>query len=225
MASTIKQRLRRYNGTDYDSIYLSANVGDAVGTLPVSNGGTGRATLTSGYFLRGNGTSAITMSTAAASRNAMGLGNTTGALPVANGGTGLSSLTSGCFLLGNGTGAVTMSTVDTVKSLLDISDSVKVGYFASTAPTGSSYNWSTRITFTYMPILAFAFTTIANSTGRFGWVIGFDSSGTLSILGQINIGRSMSNYLNFQWNSGTKRLTITSTNIDNSSATSGLYFF
>ena len=56
--------------------------------IPVSNGGTGRSTLTSGYFLRGNGTSAVTMSSAASARNAMGLGNTTGALPVANGGTG-----------------------------------------------------------------------------------------------------------------------------------------
>ena len=56
--------------------------------IPVSNGGTGRYTLTSGSFLRGNGTSAVTMSSAATARNAMGLGNTTGALPVANGGTG-----------------------------------------------------------------------------------------------------------------------------------------
>ena len=56
--------------------------------IPVSNGGTGRSTLSSGYFLRGNGTSAVTMSSAASARNAMGLGNTTGALPIANGGTG-----------------------------------------------------------------------------------------------------------------------------------------
>ena len=56
--------------------------------LPIANGGTGRSTLTSGYFLRGNGTSAVTMSSAASARDAMGLGNTTGALPIANGGTG-----------------------------------------------------------------------------------------------------------------------------------------
>ena len=43
----------------------------ASGTLPVSRGGTGQASLS-------------------AARNAMGLGNTTGALPVANGGTGAS---------------------------------------------------------------------------------------------------------------------------------------
>lgn len=41
MASTLKQRLRRYNGTDYDTIYLSPNVGDAYGTLSTSHGGTG----------------------------------------------------------------------------------------------------------------------------------------------------------------------------------------
>ena len=45
MASTIKQRLRRYNGTDYDSIYLSANVGDVVGTLSTANGGTGNSSV------------------------------------------------------------------------------------------------------------------------------------------------------------------------------------
>ena len=56
--------------------------------IPVANGGTGRSSLTSGYFLRGNGTSAVTMSSAASARSAMGLGNTTGALPIANGGTG-----------------------------------------------------------------------------------------------------------------------------------------
>ncbi|MGM9568001.1 MAG: hypothetical protein ACI3W6_07480 [Clostridia bacterium] len=56
--------------------------------IPVANGGTGRSTLTSGYFLRGNGTSAVTMSSAASSRSAMGLGSTTGALGIAYGGTG-----------------------------------------------------------------------------------------------------------------------------------------
>ena len=44
MGSTIKQRLRRFNGTDYDSVYLSANVGDAVGSLGIGNGGTGATT-------------------------------------------------------------------------------------------------------------------------------------------------------------------------------------
>lgn len=41
MGNIIRQRLKRFNGSDYDSVYLSPNVGDAVGTLPVNNGGTG----------------------------------------------------------------------------------------------------------------------------------------------------------------------------------------
>lgn len=40
--------------------------------VPVNKGGTGRSTLTSGYFLRGNGASAVTMSTPTAARQAMG---------------------------------------------------------------------------------------------------------------------------------------------------------
>lgn len=75
-----------YTKTETDDL-LNDKFGSA-DVIPVSNGGTGRSTLTSGYFLRGNGTSAVTMSSAASARNAMGLGNTTGALPVANGGTG-----------------------------------------------------------------------------------------------------------------------------------------
>ncbi len=41
------------------------------GTLPVSRGGTGRSTMTSGYFLRGNGTSAVILSSATSARQAM----------------------------------------------------------------------------------------------------------------------------------------------------------
>ncbi len=41
------------------------------GTLPVSRGGTGRSTMTSGYFLRGNGTGAVILSSATSARQAM----------------------------------------------------------------------------------------------------------------------------------------------------------
>lgn len=43
------------------------------GTLPVTRGGTGRSTLTSGYFLRGNGTGAITMSSIDDVKKALGV--------------------------------------------------------------------------------------------------------------------------------------------------------
>ena len=78
--------LEAYTQTETDAL-LDGKFG-AGDVIPVANGGTGRSTLTSGYFLRGNGTSAVTMSSAASARSAMGLGNTTGALPIANGGTG-----------------------------------------------------------------------------------------------------------------------------------------
>lgn len=44
-------------------------------TIPVNKGGTGRTTLTSGYFLRGNGTGAITMSSPDEVRAAIGIGS------------------------------------------------------------------------------------------------------------------------------------------------------
>lgn len=75
-----------YTKSETDDL-LSDKFG-SVDVIPVANGGTGRSTLTSGYFLRGNGTSAVTMSSAASARSAMGLGNSTGALGIAYGGTG-----------------------------------------------------------------------------------------------------------------------------------------
>lgn len=56
------------------------DVSNMTGTLPVSKGGTGRTTLTSGYFLRGNGTGAVTLSTPTAARQAMSA--VTGVTPV-----------------------------------------------------------------------------------------------------------------------------------------------
>ncbi len=70
------------------------------GIFGVARGGSGRSTLTSGYYLQGNGTSAVNLLTGAGLRNAVGLGNTTGALPVANGGTGASNAASARTNLG-----------------------------------------------------------------------------------------------------------------------------
>lgn len=47
------------------------------GTLSVARGGTGRSTLTSGYFLRGNGTGAVTMSSVNQVKSALGIGGGT----------------------------------------------------------------------------------------------------------------------------------------------------
>lgn len=85
---------------------LSATTGDnpniSLGTVPVSKGGTGTTVLTSGRYLKGNGTSAI------ATQIGVPATDITGTLPVSNGGTGRSSLTNGYYLLGNGTGDIAM---------------------------------------------------------------------------------------------------------------------
>lgn len=89
------------NGT---SAFTTSNVSlttEVTGTLPVGNGGTGATTFSSGQFLKGAGTSAVTTSATVA------LGSeVSGTLPVANGGTGATSLTANNVLLGNGTSAV-----------------------------------------------------------------------------------------------------------------------
>ena len=65
------------------------------GIIPVSKGGTGRATLTANYILAGNGTSEIKMLQK---------------VPVAQGGTNRTTLTSNAILAGNGTSAINMIT-------------------------------------------------------------------------------------------------------------------
>ena len=81
----------------------------SLGTVPVTNGGTGATTLTG--YLSGNGTGAFTASStipaSALSGNITGsAANVTGTVAVANGGTGGSSLTQGQILFGQGTSAV-----------------------------------------------------------------------------------------------------------------------
>lgn len=56
-------------GTDEPS--GSVDLENATGILPVSKGGTGLATLTSGYFLKGNGTNDVTLQSAANAGTAM----------------------------------------------------------------------------------------------------------------------------------------------------------
>lgn len=70
------------------------------GTLPVTNGGSGVATITG--FLKGNGTSAFTGQSTVSLTTEV-----SGTLPVSNGGSGASTLTG--YLKGNGTSAFTAS--------------------------------------------------------------------------------------------------------------------
>jgi hypothetical protein len=93
------------------------------GTLPIANGGTGETSrqaaidalagaVTSGQYLRGNGTDVVMSAIQAAdvptlNQNTTGTAaNVTGTVAVANGGTGTTSLTANNVVLGNGTSAV-----------------------------------------------------------------------------------------------------------------------
>jgi hypothetical protein len=70
----------------------AASFSSSGGAVTVANGGTGRTTLTTGTYLKGNSTSPVTLQAVP--------------IPVADGGTGATTLTSGAYLKGNGTGAV-----------------------------------------------------------------------------------------------------------------------
>lgn len=94
MATNYNITMRQFNGTDYDTLYPAANLsnsigkiqasqveglsitpdmGDATGTLAVSHGGTGRTSLTSGYYLVGNGTGAVTLQSPSQLQSSLGL--------------------------------------------------------------------------------------------------------------------------------------------------------
>jgi hypothetical protein len=80
------------------------------GTLPVTNGGTGAATLSANAVLLGNGTSSLQTVAPGSSGNVLASNGTTwvslATVAVPNGGTGASSLTANALLVGNGTSAV-----------------------------------------------------------------------------------------------------------------------
>jgi hypothetical protein len=107
-------------GGTLSGVSLSTQV---TGTLPIANGGTGETTrqaamdtlagaVTSGQYLRGNGTDVVMSAIQAAdvptlNQNTTGTAsNVTGTVAVANGGTGLTSLTANRVPYGNGTSAL-----------------------------------------------------------------------------------------------------------------------
>ena len=91
MATNYNITMKQFNGTDYDNLYPAANlsnsigqiqssqiagginVGNATGTLPVANGGTGLTSLTSGYYLVGNGTGQVTLQSPSQLQSSLGL--------------------------------------------------------------------------------------------------------------------------------------------------------
>jgi hypothetical protein len=77
----------------------------SLGTVAVSQGGTGATTLTSGGYLKGAGTGAVTSQIGIPATDI-----TSATLGVARGGTGAATLTSGGYLKGAGTSAITAQT-------------------------------------------------------------------------------------------------------------------
>ena len=105
------------------------------GTLTVTNGGTGVATLSGIAF--GNATSAFTAATGAQISTALGstnisgnAANVTGTVAVGNGGTGATTLTANGVVYGNGTSAVGVTAAGTTGQVL-------------IATTGSAPSWGT----------------------------------------------------------------------------------
>jgi len=81
-------------------------------TIAVGHGGTGAQSFTSGALLKGNGTNAISVATAAEILTAVGT------VPVGNGGTGTTSFTAGALLKGSGANAISVATAADIVSAI-----------------------------------------------------------------------------------------------------------
>lgn len=113
----------------------NATTTDVTNILPVPNGGTGLATISSGDYLKGNGAGAISVQAAP--------------IPVSDGGTGNTSLGASGVLVGNGTSPIT------VTATLAVNGS-KLGFFG-----GSLTVQQATIAYSSDPISS-AFTGIAS---------------------------------------------------------------
>ena len=145
-------------GGTLSGVSLSTQV---TGTLPIANGGTGATTrqdamdalagaVTSGQYLRGNGTDVVMSAIQAAdvptlNQNTTGTAsNVTGTVAVANGGTGLTSLTANRVPYGNGTSALGNEADFTYDPSLNTVTAPQVaasnGIFVNSATVSASYS-------------------------------------------------------------------------------------
>jgi hypothetical protein len=145
-------RVLRSDGTN-STLAQVALATDVSGTLPVANGGTGQTTqqasinalagaVTSGQFLRGNGTNVVMSAIQVADVPLLNQ-NTTGTaaglsatLAVANGGTGQTSYTDGQLLIGNTTGNTLSKATLTAGSGISITNGSGAITIATTGAAG-----------------------------------------------------------------------------------------
>ena len=162
------------------------------GTLPIANGGTGQTTaqaainslagaVTSGQYLRGNGTNVVMSAIQVAdvptlNQNTTGTAsNVTGTVVVANGGTGQTSLTANYALFGNGTSGVNAS------SLLQIVGSyIRPTAYADTVVAAG--NTGTALTLTCTSGNVFTATLTGNATITLSSPVGSGSSTSLTLI-------------------------------------------
>jgi hypothetical protein len=190
----------------------AANV---TGTVAIANGGTGQTTrqaaldalagsVTSGQYLRGDGTDVVMSAIQAAdvptlNQNTTGTAsNVTGTVAVANGGTGATSLTANNVILGNGTSAVQVVAPGTSGNVLTSNGTT----WASTAPAAGGITYTTTKTANYTAVkndgvltntTAGAFTvTLPASPSNGDQVIIADAAGTWGT-NNLTVGRNGNN--------------------------------
>ena len=137
---------------------LSGNATNVTGIVAVLNGGSGSSTaqgaintfagaVTSGSYLRGNGTNVVMSTIQAAdvptlNQNTTGTAaNVTGTVAVANGGTGQTTYTNGQLLIGNTTGNTLTKATLTAGTGISITNGAGTITIASTASGDNSLLW------------------------------------------------------------------------------------
>jgi hypothetical protein len=164
--------------------------------LTVAQGGTGAATLTSGYLLKGNGTSAVTASVAYDSGTNFGIGTATpGAKLDVAGNILLSSATPTITLNTGGAFISNAATANTFAVSTSSTERFRIGSSGQWGLSGANYGTSGQVLVSQgaaaAPIWAAAATGTVSSVGGTGSVNGLTLTGTVTTTGNLTLGGSI----------------------------------